>query len=176
LGANNEPSNPFKSPKNPPTESDSRGTKSNRRNPTHSVKGAPAPPGQTKKSPPVAPSSGKPKGVKSGGAPTRAPARGGKSVGLRKQSSKAKEEAKKKTDERAKVLIEASRSKVAASQASRTDSTATKTEPSNPFKKTPGQKPGGRPAPQRRGGRFNKRNKPQGPAKRTLKLHRGKYM
>ena len=176
MGSKKEPSNPFKNPKKSPSDSESRATKPNQRSPTHST-GPPSPPGRTKKAPPVAPSSVKSTSKKTTPTPARAPARGSKSVGLRKKSAKAKTDAQKKTDERARELIAASRTKVAASQAARTDSTSAKTEPSNPFKKTQGQKAGGRrPAPQRRGGRFNKRNKPQGPAKRTLKLHRGKYM
>ena len=176
MGSNNEPSNPFKNRKKSPSDSDSRSTKTNQRSSTRSTS-PPAPPGRTKKAPPVAPSSVKSTSKKTAAAaPARAPARGSKSVGLRKKSAKAKTDAQKKTDERARELIAASRTKVAASQAARTDSKPAKTEPSNPFKKTQGQKSSGRPAPQRRGGRFNKRNKPQGPAKRTLKLHRGKYM
>jgi len=94
-------------------------------------------------------------------------------VGLRNDSTKVKTEAQKKTDERAKELIQASRTKVAAAQNERSEVAKTSSEPSNPFKKNQASRPS---SPPRRGGRFNKRNKPQGPAKRVKKLHRGKYM
>jgi len=93
-------------------------------------------------------------------------------VGLRKQKEATKTDAQNKTDERARELIEASRAKAKEAQSTRTEASASKAEPSNPFKKNQPQR---RPAP-RKGGRFNKRNKPQGPTKRVQKLHRGKYM
>jgi len=95
-------------------------------------------------------------------------------VGLRKQSDKPKTELQSKTAEKARELIEASRTKSIASTAERSDEKpTTKKEPSNPFKKTQSTRPS---TPPRKGGRSNKRNKPQGPSKRVQKLHRGKYM
>ena len=173
MGSNDEPSNPFnKAPRKSTTKPNPRAPKQNRRGSQRSSRGPPAPPGQAKKAPPVAPSGVKKPDEKAPSSPARAPARASKSVGLRKQKDNAKTAAQNKTDERARELIEASRAKAKESQAARTDSTSTKSEPSNPFKKNQPQR---RPAP-RKGGRFNKRNKPQGPAKRVQKLHRGKYM
>jgi len=174
LVSKDEPSNPFsKSPKKsaPPTKT--RQDKSNRRGANRAPRGPPAPPGKAKQAPPVAPSSAEKTTSNTPKNTTRAPGRAAKSVGLRKESGKAKTDAQKRTDERAKVLIEASRSKVAASQNAQAEVHKAKSEPSNPFKKTQAK----RTSPPRRGGRFNnKRNKPQGPAKRVKKLHRGKYM
>jgi hypothetical protein len=120
----------------------------------------------------VAPSGVKKPADKTPLSPARAPARASKSVGLRKQKENAKTDAQNKTDERARELIEASRAKAKESQPARTESPTAKSEPSNPFKKNQQQR---KPAP-RKGGRWNKRNKPQGPTKRVHKLHRGKYM
>jgi hypothetical protein len=173
LGSNDEPSNPFnKSPRKSPPKSNPRAPKQNRRGGSRSSRGPPAPPGQAKKEPPVAPAGVKKSDEKPSGSPVRAPARASKSVGLRKQKDDAKTAAQNKTDERARELIEASRAKAKESQSARTESTSTKSEPSNPFKKNQPQR---RSAP-RKGGRFNKKNKPQGPTKRVHKLHRGKYM
>lgn len=173
LGANDEPSNPFnKSPRKSSPKTNPRAPKQNRRGGSRSPRGPPAPPGQAKKEPPAAPSGANKSAVKAPSSPARAPARATKSVGLRKQKEDAKTAAQNKTDERARELIEASRAKAKESQAARAESSTTKSEPSNPFKKNQPQR---RPAP-RKGGRFNKRNKPQGPTKRVHKLHRGKYM
>ena len=136
--------------------------------------GPPAPPGGGRQAPPVAPSRTKSnRSPKESATPT--PAQAGKGVGLRKQSSKVKTDAQKRTDQRARELIEATRTKVAESQSAKPAAPAAKKEPTNPFKKNQSQRPktGNQP---RRGGRFNKRNKPQGPSKRVHKLHRGKYM
>ncbi|CAI8306581.1 MAG: Uncharacterised protein [Marine Group II euryarchaeote MED-G33] len=177
MGSNDEPSNPFsKNPKKAASTPNNRNPKQKRNDSKRAPKGPPTPPGKSAKAPPVAPTSSKPVAEKSGTAPapTRAPGRTSKSVGLRKQSSKRKAELQSKTDEKARQLIEASRAKSVAKPADRADAKpTTKKEPTNPFKKT--QSSGPRPAP-RRGGRFNKRNKPQGPSKRVQKLHRGKYM
>ena len=170
-----EPSNPFsKNPRKSTSNTKSTAPKSNRRASNKAPRGPPTPPGQSKKTPPVAPTSAKKASEEKAATPARAPARESKSVGLRKDSTKAKTEAQKRTDERAKELIQASRTKVAAAQNERSEAAKTNAEPSNPFKKK-GQAKRPSPAP-RRGGRFNKRNKPQGPAKRVKKLHRGKYM
>ena len=174
LGSKDEPSNPFKNPKKSTSPTKNTSSKTSRRGSSRTQSGPPAPPGGGKQTPPVAPSRAKSDEVPKA-ANTRAPARAGKSVGLRKQSSKAKTEAQKKTDERARELIEASRSKVADSHSEKPKLPAAQKEPHNPFKKNQSQRPkaGNQ---QRKGGRFNKRNKPQGPTKRVQKLHRGKYM
>lgn len=173
-----EPSNPFKktsrAPASPPKPRRQGG-----RAPSapKAPGGPPAPPGGKASKPPAPPGGSQKKVPAPAPKPkpaTRTPARAGKSVGLRKQVNRTTAEATKRTDERAKALIEATRSKVTREVAAKNAEMAKAKgkEPSNPFAK----KQGGRPAPQRRGGRFNKRNKPQGPAKRVLKLHRGKYM
>ena len=173
MGSNDEPSNPFnKNPRKSTSKPSSRPPKQNRSGGSRPSRGPPAPPGQSKKEPPVAPSGVKKSADKAPVAPAKAPARASKSVGLRKQKDSGKTAAQNKTDERARVLIEASRAKAKESQSARTETPANKTEPSNPFKKSQPQ----RRSPPRKGGRSNKRNKPQGPTKRVLKLHRGKYM
>ena len=173
MGSNDEPSNPFnKAPRKSANKPNPRAPKQNRRSGSRSSRGPPAPPGQAKKAPPVAPSGVKKPADKTPLSPARAPARASKSVGLRKQKENAKTDAQNKTDERARELIEASRAKAKESQPARTESPTAKSEPSNPFKKNQQQR---KPAP-RKGGRWNKRNKPQGPTKRVHKLHRGKYM
>jgi len=174
LGSKDEPSNPFTNPRKSTSNSDNTTPKSSpRRSSNRSSSGPPAPPGATKKNPPVAPSGSKSKTnkPKDSGAPTRA----GKSVGLRKKNDRVKTEAQKKTDERARQLIEASRAKVIQSNNDRPKPAAKKQEPNNPFKKSQTQRPKTGTQP-RRGGRFGKKNKPQGPSKRVHKLHRGKYM
>jgi hypothetical protein len=160
LGSNDEPSNPFsKNPRKSTSSPNSRSPKQNRRPANRAPRGPPAPPGKPSKVPPAAPTSSKP---------------ASKSVGLRKQSEKPKTELQSKTAEKARELIEASRTKSIASTAERSDEKpTTKKEPSNPFKKTQSTRPS---TPPRKGGRSNKRNKPQGPSKRVQKLHRGKYM
>ena len=175
MGSNDEPSNPFsKNPKKVTGTPKTHAPKQNRRDSNRAPKGPPTPPGKSARAPPVAPTRSKPVASKSASAQARAPERTSKSVGLRKQSAKRKAELQSKTDEKARQLIEASRVKSIAKPADRVDGKPTaKKEPSNPFKKTQAARP--RP-PARRGGRFNKRNKPQGPAKRVQKLHRGKYM
>jgi hypothetical protein len=151
-----------------------RPAKQNRRGANRAPKGPPAPPGKSSRGPPVAPTSSKPTAEKSTNAPAKAPERSSKSVGLRKQSTKPKSELQSKTEEKARELIEATRTKSIAKTAERSDAApATKKEPSNPFKKAQTPRPS---SPPRRGGRSNKRNKPQGPSKRVQKLHRGKYM
>ena len=173
MGSNDEPSNPFsKNPRKTTSSKTTRGAKQNRRAGAHPSRGPPAPPGQSKSQPPVAPSGAKEATDNVSAAPTRAPERSKKSVGLRKQGAKQKSDLQSKTDERARELIEASRAKAKESQSVRTDAPTTKSEPSNPFKKGQTQ----RRTNQRKGGRSNKRNKPQGPTKRVQKLHRGKYM
>ena len=171
MGANDEPSNPFKNPRRTPANPK---TKTSRQGKRPQKSGPPAPPGaQRNQSPPVAPSGSKKANAPSSTKQASSPAKAGKSVGLRKQDGTEKTEAQKKTDERARELIEASRVKVMEANTQRTETQPAKKEPSNPFKKNQAS----RPAPQqRRGGRFNKRNKPQGPSKRVQKLHRGKYM
>ena len=179
LGSNDEPSNPFsKNPKKATSAPKTRAPKQNRRDSNRAPKGPPTPPGKSARAPPKAPTRSKPVASKSESAqapaPARAPERTNKSVGLRKQSAKRKAELQSKTDEKARQLIEASRVKSIAKPADRGDTKSTaKKEPSNPFKKTQASRPS---PPARRGGRFNKRNKPQGPSKRVQKLHRGKYM
>ena len=174
LGSKDEPSNPFKNPKKSTSPSKNSAPKQNRRGSSRTKSGPPAPPGAGRQAPPVAPSR-----TKSNPTPkesvSHTPARAGKSVGLRKQSTKVKTEAQKRTDERARELIEATRNKVAESLSDKPSTPAKAKEPHNPFKKNQSQRPktGNQP---RRGGRFNKKNKPQGPAKRVHKLHRGKYM
>ncbi|MEE2747014.1 MAG: hypothetical protein VX473_00900 [Candidatus Thermoplasmatota archaeon] len=177
MGSNDEPSNPFKSPRKSTSTAKNTPQKSGRRSQSRSHSGPPAPPGAARKTPPAAPSGNESKVTKSNNSEVRSPARAGKSVGLRKQKDSGKTDAQKKTDERARELIEASRAKVSAQPSERqttTKSTAKK-EPDNPFKKNQSQRPKGG-GQQRRGGRQGKRNKPQGPTKRVQKLHRGKYM
>ena len=174
MGSKDEPSNPFKNPKKSTSPAKNTSPKPTRRGSSRAQSGPPAPPGGGKQAPPVAPSRTKSNSPpKDAAAPT--PARAGKSVGLRKQSAKVKTDAQKRTDERARELIEASRNKVAESQSEKPAAPSAQKEPHNPFKKNQSQRPktGNQP---RRGGRFNKRNKPQGPSKRVHKLHRGKYM
>ena len=174
LGSKDEPSNPFKSPKKSTSPAKKSTPTPTRRGSPRAQSGPPAPPGGAKQTPPVAPSRTKSNSpAKKGVAPT--PARAGKSVGLRKQSAKVKTDAQKRTDERARELIEASRNKVAASQSDKPSAPSARKEPTNPFKKNQSQRPKTTNQP-RRGGRFNKRNKPQGPSKKVHKLHRGKYM
>lgn len=174
LGSKDEPSNPFKNPKKSTSTSKNSGPKQTRRAPSRAKSGPPAPPGGGRQEPPVAPTRTKSNdSSKETTAPT--PAQAGKSVGLRKQSSKVKTEAQKRTDQRARELIEATRTKVAESQSAKPAAPVPQKEPNNPFKKNQSQRPKSGSQP-RRGGRFNKRNKPQGPTKRVHKLHRGKYM
>ncbi len=176
MGAKDEPSNPFKNPRKSAPSPKSRDGKQGRKgSSSRRSSGPPAPPGKASKAPPVAPSGSAKKSDsnanKGGG---KSPARAGKSVGLRKQANHTKSELEKKTDQRARELIEASRTKVADAQTQRTEKMkVAKAEPSNPFKKTQAPRPASQP---RRGGRSHKRNKPQGPTKRVKKLHRGKYM
>ena len=171
LAGNDEPSNPFKNPRKSPSTPNNRG-KTSRRTQSRKTSGPPAPPGGTRKqSPPVAPSGTKSKSKEE---VVKSPARAGKSVGLRKQNEKVKVDTETKTDQKARELIEASRTNVSDAAPTNTESrpAATK-EPYNPFKKN---QPKRTTAPPRRGGRAGKRNKPQGQAKRVKKLHRGKYM
>jgi len=179
LAKRQEPSNPFKKSARSPSPAPKARPAPGRPTPAPKARGGPpAPPSGGGAQPPSPPTSAKKKTV----APTpksstQTPARAGRSVGLRKKTAKSQAEAAKRTDERAKALIEATRNKVTREVAVKNAEAAkarAKKDPANPFKKKAGGGP--RPAPQRRGGRWNKRNKPQGPAKRTLKLHRGKYM
>ena len=175
LGAKDEPSNPFKNPRKSAPAPNSRAGKSGRKgSDSRRSTGPPAPPGKTSKAPPAAPSGTAKKPATPKRSTSKTPARAGKSVGLRKQGKVSKTDLEKKTDLRARELIEASRTKVADAQSQRAEKMkSAKSEPSNPFKKTQAPRPASQP---RRGGRFNKRNKPQGPTKRVKKLHRGKYM
>ena len=169
MGAKDEPSNPFKNPRkstNEPRNSPRGGRKGGR---PRGQSGPPVPPGKKSTAPPIAPSGGKKTTPSKPTAPA-APARAGKSVGLRKKSQVASTDAQKKTDERARELIEATRVKATETQLAK-DEVKTKKEPSNPFKKQ--AKPSGQ---QRRGGRQGKRNRPQGPTKRVKKLDQGKSM
>ena len=170
MGAKDEPSNPFKNPRkstNEPRNNPRGGRKGGR---SRGQSGPPAPPGKKSTAPPIAPSGGK-KTTPSNPAAPATPARAGKSVGLRKKSAVTSAEAQKKIDERARELIEATRVKVKETQLAKEESVQAKKEPSNPFKKQ--AKPSGQ---QRRGGRYGKRNRPQGPTKRVKKLDQGKAM
>jgi len=175
LAGNDEPSNPFKNPRKSPSTPNNRPNTS-RRTQSRKTSGPPAPPGgKRKQSPPVAPSGTKAKAkAKVQDEVVKSPAQAGKSVGLRKQNEKVKTDSETKTDQKARELIEATRTNVVEADAPKTEarSTASK-EPYNPFKKN---QPKRTTAPPRRGGRPGKRNKPQGQAKRVKKLHRGKYM
>lgn len=170
MGARDEPTNPFKNPR--------KSTPDNKKSPKGGYKsgrgrgqsGPPVPPGNKPKSPPIAPAGNAPKTSHQKDAPS-APARAGKSVGLRKQSGTKQSELQRKTDERARELIEATRIKATETQSAKEESFQKKKEPTNPFKKQ--AKPAGQ---QRRGGRQGKRNRPQGQAKRVKKLNQGKSM
>ncbi len=171
MGAKDEPSNPFKNPRkstNEPRNNPRGGRKGGR---PRGQSGPPAPPGKKTTAPPTAPAGGK-KTTQSKPAVPSAPARAGKSVGLRKQTASTTTEAQRKTDERARALIEATRVKATETQLAKEESSQAKKEPSNPFKKQ--AKPSGQ--QQRRGGRHGKRNRPQGPTKRVKKLDQGKSM
>ena len=172
MAAKEEPSNPFKSPRKSPSTPNNKATSGRQGTKSRKSAGPPAPPGaKRKKSPPVAPSGSKSSDNDDG---AKSPAQAGKSVGLRKQNENVKVEAESKTNQKARELIEATRSKVVAGKTKTDTQPTTKKEPYNPFKKN---QPKRTTAPPRRGGgRFGKRNKPQGQAKRVQKLHRGKYM
>ena len=173
MASGDEPSNPFKSPRKSTASPKTRSGKAPRRSTkSRGSSGPPAPPGANKKqSPPIAPSGTQ---TSSKEADTSTPAQARKSVGLRKQDARAKIDAETKTNQKARELIEASRTKVVDEQQSKQEARqGAKAEPHNPFKKTQAKRPG--PAP-RRAGRPGKRNRPQGPTKRVKKLHRGKYM
>ena len=171
LAGNDEPSNPFKNPRKSPSTPNNR-SKTGRRTQSRKQSGPPAPPGgKPKQSPPVAPSGSK---AKTKDEVVASPAQAGKSVGLRKQNEKVKIDAETKTDQKARELIEATRTNVGEVSTPITDARSTTSkEPYNPFKKNQQKRST---APPRRGGRAGKRNKPQGQAKRVKKLHRGKYM
>ena len=173
LAAKDEPSNPFKNPRKTPSTPSNKPKSGRPVSSPRKASGPPAPPGGKRKpSPPVAPSGSKPSAKEDVG---KSPARAGKSVGLRKQNENVKVDTESKTNQKARELIEATRTKVVDSPATKPETQpATKKEPYNPFKKN---QPKRTTAPPRRGGgRFGKRNKPQGQAKRVQKLHRGKYM
>ena len=173
LAAKDEPSNPFKSPRKSPSTPNNKAKSGRQGTSSRKAAGPPSPPGgKPKQTPPVAPSGSK---SSDNDEVAKSPARAGKSVGLRKQNEAVKVETQTKTDQKARKLIEASRTNVVDSGSAKTDSKpAAKKEPYNPFKKN---QPKRTTAPPRRGGgRFGKRNKPQGQAKRVQKLHRGKYM
>ena len=166
LVPSDEPFNPFKSAKKPapqPKKSQPKG----RRNVRNS--GPPAPPGQAKPTPPVAPTSTA-KPAKITAESPRVPAQAGKGVGLRKKSDNSRQNLEKKSDVKARKLIDQTISKVAKPSAANPETKTPSKEPSNPFKKK------GTARPQRRGGRGGKRNRPQAPTARVRKLHRGKYM
>jgi|TARA_B100001741_G_C16506278_1_gene577292 hypothetical protein len=170
LGAKDEPSNPFKTTRKSPSDvkRNPRGGRQSGRGRKSS--GPPAPPGNKSTAPPVAPSGNKSNSTNTSPAPS-APAKAGKSIGLRKQSAAAQTESQRKTDEKARQLIEATRVKATESQMAKEESFQKKKEPTNPFKKQ------NKPAPQqRKGGRHGKRNRPQGPSKRVKKLNQGKSM
>lgn len=171
LAGNDEPSNPFKNPRKSPSTPNNRAN-TGRRTQSRKTSGPPAPPGGKRKhSPPVAPAGSK---AKAKDEVEKSPARAGKSVGLRQQNDKIKTDTETKTDQKARELIEATRTNVVEAAAPKTESRTTASkEPYNPFKKN---QPKRTTAPPRRGGRAGKRNKPQGQAKRVKKLHRGKYM
>jgi len=194
LAAKNEPSNPFKNPRKSPSPTINQGPKKGEQSSKSRSKSSPPPPpgGSRSKSRPPAPPSGKrtapapapPTGSESSdsNAKSSSPARAGKSVGLRKKTEKVKvkTEPKKaetgtKTDQKARQLIEASRTKVIETQPAKPGTLPpAKKEPYNPFKKN---QPKRTPSPPRRGGyKGKKRKKPQPPSKRVKKLHRGKYM
>ncbi|MDE0574878.1 MAG: hypothetical protein OSB32_04795 [Candidatus Poseidoniales archaeon] len=184
MAAKEEPSNPFKSPRKTPSTPNNNATSGRQGAKTRKSSGPPAPPGGKRKksppappggkrkiSPPVAPSGSKSTDIDDG---AKSPAQAGKSVGLRKQNENVKVEAESKTNQKARELIEATRTKVVPGKTKTDTQPTTKKEPYNPFKKN---QPKRTTAPPRRGGgRFGKRNKPQGQAKRVQKLHRGKYM
>ena len=170
LAGNDEPSNPFKNPRKSPTKTTKRGKSSRRGGKPRKSSGPPPPPGGRKESPPVAPSGSK--GNETADV-VKTPARAGKSVGLRKQSEKPKATVEKKVDQKARELIEAARTNINAQPAKTETKPSGRDEPYNPFKKTQPKRVA---APQRRGGRGGRRNKPQGQSKRVKKLHRGKYM
>ena len=180
LAAKDEPSNPFKNPRKSPAPTNNRGANKDRRSSrARSKSGPPAPPGGKRTPPAPIPPSGSES--TEAGPVSSSPARAGKSVGLRKQTEKVTDKAVPKTaktvtktDQKAQELIEASRTKVVDTQTAKPATLpAKKDEPYNPFKKN---QPKRTPSAPRRGGRFGKRNKPQGPTKRVKKLHRGKYM
>jgi hypothetical protein len=183
LASKRDPSNPFKKSGRPTTPAPARPVKGDRQGtpstpPGGGQRAPPTPPGgSAKKAPPTPPGGGQKKAQTPRTPAPRAPAKSGRSVGLRKPEAKSKADLAKRTDERAKALIEATRTRVNKEVAAKAESAqaARKKGPDNPFKKKAGgpAKPAGR----RPGHRYgNKRNKPQGPTKRTLKLHRGKYM
>ncbi len=184
MAAKEEPSNPFKSPRKSPSTPNSKPSPGHQNTKSRKTSGPPVPPGgKRKQSPPVAPGEKRkqsppiaPSGSKSSDNDkiAKSPARAGKSVGLRKQNDNVKVATESKTNLKAREVIEATRTNVVpGAKKPETQSTAKK-EPYNPFKKN---QPKRTTAPPRRGGgRFGKRNKPQGQAKRVQKLHRGKYM
>jgi len=181
LAAKNEPSNPFKNPKKSPSPTNNQAPKKDHESrKIRSKSGPPAPPGGKRTPPAPAPPTGSESSDSN--AMSSSPARAGKSVGLRKKTEKVKvkTEIKKvetgtKTDQKARQLIEASRTKVVETQSAKPGTLPpAKKEPYNPFKKN---QPKRTPAPPRRGGyKGKKRKKPQPPSKRVKKLHRGKYM
>ena len=170
MSAKDEPSNPFKNPRKAPSEKPKSPHIGRKGGKGRSHAGPPAPPGKKVNSPPVAPSGTKSKPTNHNDS-VKTPAKAGKSVGLRKKSDAPQTEAQRKTDERARELIEATRVKATESQTQKEESMQKKKEPNNPFKKSPKTN-----APPRKSGRFGRKNRPQGPTKRVQKLHRGKYM
>ena len=170
MGAKDEPSNPFKTPRKTPTDTKKTSRTGRKGGRNRGQTGPPAPPGKRPFSPPVAPSGNK-TNTPTKPSVSKAPARAGKSIGLRKQNAEAQTESQRKTDEKARQLIEATRVKAAESQVAKEEAIQKKKEPSNPFKKQ--TKPA---TQQRKGGRYGKRNRPQGPTKRVKKLNQGKSM
>ncbi len=172
MGANDEPSNPFKNPRKSPSEPRKKDSQRGRKGGRGRNAGSPPPPpGGKKQSPPIAPSGSKSSAPSRSPVAPSAPAKAGKSVGLRKKVETERTEAQKRTDERARQFIEKTRARAVDIQTTKEEARAKPAEPSNPFKKqarTTSQP--------RKGGRQGKRNRPQGPTKRVQKLHRGKYM
>ncbi len=169
LGANDEPSNPFKNPRKSTSDTRKPRPKGGRKGGRGGA--PPTPPGSKKTAPPAAPTGSKSRQPDTPANQVKTPAKAGKSVGLRKVTDTARTESQKRTDERAKQLIEATRLKANQPIAKKDDAPAKSAEPSNPFKKKSGAK-----STPRKGGRQGKRNRPQGPTKRVQKLNRGKYM
>ena len=170
MGARDEPSNPFKNPRKSTPDSNKAPKGGHKSGRNRGQSGPPAPPGNKPKAPPIAPAGNAVKKTVKKDGPS-SPARAGKSIGLRKKSDTKQTESQRKTDERARELIEATRIKATETQTAKEESFQKKKEPTNPFKKQ------AKPAPQqRRGGRYGKRNRPQGPTKRVKKLNQGKSM
>ena len=118
MGARDEPSNPFKNPRKSTPDSKKSPKAGHKSGRGRGQSGPPAPPGNKPKAPPVAPAGNAPKKSEKKAAPS-APARAGKSVGLRKQSDTKQSELQRKTDERARELIEATRIKATETQSAK---------------------------------------------------------